>query len=186
MPRSRLDFRVDRLVDTSRVWLQPSGAWGAEDTAAQFAMHIDETISERLRIEASIYRLAGGALSWEELKRAHREMEEALDREIADLGRPMIGDRWATDDEWRQFVAMSRYLHQSDVGAAWRASAAMMERICFMCRWPVLIIDAPNGMRTLEDMDRIAGGMETIDLIIHAVNRAGSELQAGKAQPSQS
>lgn len=187
MARALLTFCVENGNDG---WLQVSGTWGPRASAAQFAVHAEETVSERGRIDVNVHTLAGGPVAWHELVHQRDALTELLDAEIGALGRPSItsdGDsREATDDEWRKYIAMSRYLRPTPVGDAWRAVMAMIERVVFMARWPVLVVTAPEGWRTLQDLDQIPGGATTIDHLIRAINRAGEEHTKGKGPPSPS
>ncbi len=161
-------------------FLQPDGSAGPERTAAWIGLKASATESESVRIRRAAWALAGGSKAWFGLDQDWRDLTEELDAEII-AARQVDGVDAEMDARELELLRLTWNSHTAE---AWRQTRRMLDRVEFLAAWSVLCVEAPDGWRTLEQIDALPTDVH--DVLRYGYHLALQERAAGKAPSSSS
>jgi len=168
-----------------RLWLNGAGAF-LEDESAAMVLHFKRspTVAEGLRINRLAHELAGGLAEYVGLERGAEAARLAVVAAVTAAEWPDGRPAAKGADEVRQEAALaSRWATWSSPDkSCWESMQAMLDRLRFMARWQVLIVDPPDGWAVVADrmMDE-----STVAAVWGCFLRAHEDHVRGKAKPSE-
>lgn len=186
MDRRVLSFVVVLREATERrsgLWLGIEGkAVKTEELAVRFALHASPTPGEKIRIEMLQHDIAGGLDKWNDLAAGLDALRFYLREKIGSRLWPEGRPEPETDEEEEaQDQALQRAFFEETGPRREQFDhlSRLGERIAFMARWPVLVLDpTPPGWRTLADREGL--DERTFQAIQSAFHRAQAQADQGK------